>query len=168
MTIKIKITITRKPSKIGNHFRKTFKSFKGYIRSNITDKIKNCIKNLKEKLNMSKTKLKLFMEENDVSEDYILDILATIIKPKVNETPTEEPETTDTTEAPEKPDIKDDDKPDISTDDEEKTITLGEKVEKFMTKKIAEAVRVQRKAAPKKTEHTKTPPEYNKRPEMWV
>ena len=61
--IKIKITITRSPSKIGIYIRERFKCYYSYIRLNIIAKIKKLLGKLKM---TTKNKLKLFMKENDI------------------------------------------------------------------------------------------------------
>ena len=66
----IKITIKRKPSKIGIFIRNKLKK--------IEEVIKNMAKKIKEKIESKESKLDLYMKENDISEDYLLGILRSL------------------------------------------------------------------------------------------
>lgn len=159
MRIKIKITITREPSKIGIYLRLRFNKVKDYIIIKYK-KFKELIKMPDE---IEKSKLTLFLEENKISEDYVLGVLVGMGKKEPDEeeeeaeTP-EEPETPETPEEPEKPESPEE--PDV----EIPVPTIKEIIEAT----IKETLKVKRKPPPKKEEHTKTPPKYADRPEVYI
>lgn len=110
-----------------------------------------------------KSKLTLFLEENKISEDYVLGVLAGMGKkePEEEEEEIEEPEKPDKTETPEEPKTPETPKePDV----EIPVPTIKEIIEAT----IKETLKVKRKAPPKKEEHTKEPPKYADRPELFV
>ncbi len=130
----IKITIKRKPSKIGIFIRNKLKK--------IEEVIKNMAKKIKEKIESKESKLDLYMKENDISEDYLLGIL-TAMNPIVED---------------ESEDELDDDI-EISEPAEVDIPELTEAIiNKIVDDKIEDALKVQRSIKAKKVKHTKQEP----------
>ena len=112
-------------NKIGNFIRKKLR------------KIKRVKKNMVEE-----SKLTLYMKENDISEDYILGLLAK--KPEYTEESDEEGAEDEETEEPEAP--------------TEIEITT-ELINDIVDSKIKSALKVKRKAPPKQGDHNKKTPD---------